>query len=193
MPGISNPLTPEPARLADAWWLERRAEPHSSEAWYTLQMLARTRPADAWQVFLALAQRLTGVPAPLTREDQLHSAVASVLGDVLEADAAAFAEHVEQMAADNPVVRRLLGRLTLHDDAAPRATLERLKAASGGRLRIAPAPGSTLGKVAFEVADEYRAGTLCALRRLHGTGDGRRPVRGRARVCIRTFIVGVVV
>ena len=102
MTEISNPLTPDLARLADAWWLERKAEPQGSEAWYALQMLARTRPADAWQLFLALAQRLTGAPAPLTREDQLHGAVAAVLGDVLEADAPAFAERVEQFGRSQP-------------------------------------------------------------------------------------------
>jgi hypothetical protein len=154
-------LSPELDRLAADWVRERVHQQVGSDAWYRAQDLALNRPDDAWRLTLALMQRVELTPGPATLQDEgLHISVASIPNYILERYATAFVDRMEREAARNPVFRDLLRWMSLADDVAPAPILQRLKAASGGLLQIYPAPGSELGRVAYDVGDLFRSDKL---------------------------------
>jgi hypothetical protein len=146
-------------RLA-AEWLRERETSSGSDRWYEVQLMARKQPEDAWRITLALLPHVRVGARQLTPEHMLNTSIGSIPNYILESHAEAFIDRVEIEAARNPAFRYLLEHMQLSDDVAPRFVLERLKAASGGRMLIYPAAGSDLARVAYDVAEEYRAGKL---------------------------------
>jgi len=143
-------------------WLDERNVHGANDAWYRLQVLARTHPEDAWLIALHLVdlvgQRLVTAPS----SDALRVHVASVPNEILEYHAAAFVDRMEKECV-RPEFRALFTMMSLPDTAASGSIIARLKKASGGTLRIYPGAGTKFAQVAYEVADAFRNGELDAV------------------------------
>jgi hypothetical protein len=142
-------------RLAEEW-LEERRMGSASGVWHRVQILAELQPEQAW----ALTQILLRATKPQPRDNALRIHVAGILNRILERYLAEFIDRVESEAGAEPLFKELLAHISLPSDAAPIATMERLRNASDGSVTIYPAPSSELARVAYDVADRYRSGQL---------------------------------
>jgi hypothetical protein len=147
--------------LAQQWLEERRAE-SGSAAWHRVLTLSQTHPSDAWEILLILMQMAaTDVrAADPPSGDALRIHVSSILNGILSYHLTDFIERVESEAASNERFKALLSHVSLPSDAAQPGILARVEAASGHTVNIHPAPGTELARVAYEVADQFRAGKL---------------------------------
>ena len=128
---MADRLRPELEALADEWIRDavNGAPPNGSEAWIRSSLLAESDPEAAWELTLALIDR---VP-----DHKLDLVAAVILEHILEHHAPTFVERVEGRAARDPRFRECLATVWLVDDDASPDVLARLNSATGNRLRFA--------------------------------------------------------
>ena len=97
-------------------------------AWDALMSAAVDDPERAWAVVLTLIQ--------LARDEQLGYVGAAPLEDILQNHGAAFVDRAEQLAASDPRFRECLAAIWLNRRYLEPALVDRLVAASGGRILV---------------------------------------------------------
>ncbi len=116
--------------LARSWLRHTLKQGDEPQSWEQSRALAEHDPEHAWQLTLALIERL---PAHL-----LDHVGANVLEHILEYHAQSFVDRVEVQARVDQRFQACLSTVWLVDDDAPAAVLDRLRVAAGGHLEIMP-------------------------------------------------------
>jgi hypothetical protein len=151
-------LRPDLQQFVAEWLQERRDG--GSHVWYRMQDMAFHAPDDAWAVMLALLPHVS-IGADGFSDAHFHNVhIGAIANYILDRHAAAFVDRMEREAAVNPAFRYVLRHVDLSDQAAPPEVLARLLKASDDQLEIYPGPGTEFARIAYEVAEQYRAGLL---------------------------------
>ena len=151
-------LRPDLEQFVAEWLQERRDG--GSDVWYRMQHMAFHAPDDAWAVMLALLPHVTIAADQFSDAHHHNVLIGAIANYILDRHATAFVDRMEREAAANPAFRYVLRHVDLSDEAAPPEVLRRLEVASDDQLEIYPGPGTEFARIAFDVAEQYRAGKL---------------------------------